>query len=559
MNLDKIAQGTTEYLVVLAVVVVIALVLAGVLGFFPGFASSISESESKAYWQSVFPLAVVDYFVDSNGSVLLQLQNNSFESLTVNEIYFNGLPLGSGSVLVNAGSKGLVSGSAVCVENEVYSFNVKIDYDSPNISSKNLVGLKPLIGVCEKANNASLEPVIEPELNSIDLNVSTAGYNELILVTGNGSHDGNVNLDFFCSTTSNPSNSNKDFCEKTDIALPYSDIECIGTTPGNGSGNQTIYCVLFDGENYSDVETDSFVLDDDLIELTHLFLTASTDNNSNDDDLICNYALNSNALSASIHWYKNNDSLTVLNMPFEGGAVNSLNDYSGNNNAGTNVNAVWSSSNGFDLNGAYAFTGTEYILINHSVSLNLSKGITMEAWLYPTQFKSDGIILGKPHTSFSAPYLMYGLGYASSNNRYDIALADGGSQRNCPTPNNAVQLNSWQHVVATFNGTTAKIYVNGVQASSCNFTPFNIRTNSEPLYLGYYPFGSFNYAGRMDSVKIYDFALSPEQILALYNTKGDLIVSQETDAGNVWKCEVTPFNSSEAGNTETSNELTVLD
>lgn len=54
------AQGATEYLVLLAVVLVIALVGIALLGFFPGTASDAQITESQLYWQSASPLAITE-------------------------------------------------------------------------------------------------------------------------------------------------------------------------------------------------------------------------------------------------------------------------------------------------------------------------------------------------------------------------------------------------------------------------------------------------------------------------------------------------------------------
>ncbi len=51
MAKQRPAQGSVEYLVVLAVVVIVALSLVGVLSGFPTLAQGVSEKESLAYWQ----------------------------------------------------------------------------------------------------------------------------------------------------------------------------------------------------------------------------------------------------------------------------------------------------------------------------------------------------------------------------------------------------------------------------------------------------------------------------------------------------------------------------
>jgi len=47
-------------LVILDVVLIVALVSVALLGFFPGMASDAQETQSKAYWQSAQPIAIVE-------------------------------------------------------------------------------------------------------------------------------------------------------------------------------------------------------------------------------------------------------------------------------------------------------------------------------------------------------------------------------------------------------------------------------------------------------------------------------------------------------------------
>ena len=53
-------QGATEYLVLLAVVLIVALVSVALLGFFPGMASDAQMTQSKMYWSSASPIAIVE-------------------------------------------------------------------------------------------------------------------------------------------------------------------------------------------------------------------------------------------------------------------------------------------------------------------------------------------------------------------------------------------------------------------------------------------------------------------------------------------------------------------
>ena len=55
------AQGATEYLVLLAVVLIVALVSVALLGFFPGMASDAQITQSETYWKSAQPIAIVEW------------------------------------------------------------------------------------------------------------------------------------------------------------------------------------------------------------------------------------------------------------------------------------------------------------------------------------------------------------------------------------------------------------------------------------------------------------------------------------------------------------------
>ena len=67
---------------------------------------------------------------------------------------------------------------------------------------------------------------------------------------------------------------------------------------------------------------------------------------------------------------------------------------------------------------------------------------------------------------------------------------------------------------------------------------------------------NFFWQGMIDEPRIYDSALSAEQINALYNG-GNVIVSNETDVADEWQAHVTPFSSAEVGSTYQSNTITI--
>ena len=77
--------------------------------------------------------------------------------------------------------------------------------------------------------------------------------------------------------------------------------------------------------------------------------------------------------------------------------------------------------------------------------------------------------------------------------------------------------NAWIHLVATFDGTTAKMYTNGVLSFSAA-APFAPNL-TQPFYIGWNPVyaaGSF-FTGYIDEVAFYKSVLSPQRVNAHYN------------------------------------------
>jgi hypothetical protein len=79
-------------------------------------------------------------------------------------------------------------------------------------------------------------------------------------------------------------------------------------------------------------------------------------------------------------------------------------------------------------------------------------------------------------------------------------------------------LDAWSHVVGVWDGTTAKLYVNGVDTAAANTGAGGYNASSAAIFsVGAYDNGLTTYTGYLDEVAFYGSALSPEQILAHYN------------------------------------------
>ncbi len=193
----------------------------------------------------------------------------------------------------------------------------------------------------------------------------------------------------------------------------------------------------------------------------------------------------------------------VAAYAFNEGAGPTGTDASGNNNTGTISGATWTTAGKFG--GALVFDGTSaQVTIPDSPSLRLTTGMTLEAWVFPTV----------PPTGWQAVVDKTVDGYylmASSDQANGPAVGGTFTAGNQDTVGSStLEVNTWTHLAATFDGATVRLYVNGVQvASQAQTTPLTPTTGT--LQIGADSYGEF-FAGRIDEVRIYNRALSQSEI-----------------------------------------------
>jgi len=87
-----LAQGATEYLVLLAIVLIVALVSVALLGFFPSMASDAQMTQSQTYWQSASPIAVTEgaakAFTTENlqSAIYIRIRNNGMYPISITKL-----------------------------------------------------------------------------------------------------------------------------------------------------------------------------------------------------------------------------------------------------------------------------------------------------------------------------------------------------------------------------------------------------------------------------------------------------------------------------------------
>ena len=185
---------------------------------------------------------------------------------------------------------------------------------------------------------------------------------------------------------------------------------------------------------------------------------------------------------------------------FEETSGNTAADASGLGNGGTISGATHVTGK---FGNGLAFNGTSALVsIADSASLDVTSAVTLEAWVYPTAlsgwrdviFKNTDIyfLMGCTPTG-SAPG--FGGTFTSAN-----AYGTG-----------ALPLNAWSHLAGTYDGTTMRLYVNGVLVSSQAQTG-PIATSTGALSIGGDTTAGQYWSGMIDEVRVYNRALSAAEI-----------------------------------------------
>jgi hypothetical protein len=186
-----------------------------------------------------------------------------------------------------------------------------------------------------------------------------------------------------------------------------------------------------------------------------------------------------------------------------------VNNTSGKGNNGTISGATWTSSGRYGK--ALVFDGVNnWVTVNDAASLDLTTGMTLEAWVYPTALGGGSTngwrcVILKQQSS----QLVYALYANSDNNRpsgYVYTSSDLGVSGNAQLP-----LNTWTHLASTYDGAMLRLYANGSQVGSRSLTG-SINTSSYPLRIGGNSVWGEFFAGRIDEVRIYNRALSVAEI-----------------------------------------------
>ena len=190
-------------------------------------------------------------------------------------------------------------------------------------------------------------------------------------------------------------------------------------------------------------------------------------------------------------------------------------DLSGNNIHGTLTNTPTYSS---DFNGTFSFDGVNerVNLSSSSIIQNLTTNFTFQAYV---RFNTTGGQYGifTKGTNFGGGWSVYVrqgpqfslIGYNTSNVSSGLLAV---------SPAGGISTNNWYHITYTYNQVNVRCFINGTQVSSSSYSQTFNSTGINPYIAWDGALGDPDYwPGNISSVKLYNRALTPQEVQQNYN------------------------------------------
>ena len=152
---------------------------------------------------------------------------------------------------------------------------------------------------------------------------------------------------------------------------------------------------------------------------------------------------------------------------------------------------------------------------NSEVLKFASEHFTLEAWIYPTSLANTPMLFD--NSGYVSGYMCY-IGAGGASGQVDFRTYQAGVKQTTSSAVGTIATNTWQHLVVTRSGATAKMFKNAQEVSyAATGTHIDPAAGSQNLTIGLLAGGNTNdFAGTIGEARIYNRALSVLEILHNY-------------------------------------------
>lgn len=193
-------------------------------------------------------------------------------------------------------------------------------------------------------------------------------------------------------------------------------------------------------------------------------------------------------------------------------------DASGNGNDGTLTHMTGAEWTTGKLGNGLSFDGVDdEVIVPDDDMLDGMTQMSLAYWIYPTIVDGNprGPVSKRVHwtTEYSYGTFLY------TGNHFTVDISGNNDRFACPS---VMQANRWYHIVVVFDGSLpaddrVMVYIDGSLEHTAHETSTAIPNTSSDFYIGHlYGNASGFFAGTIDDVRLYNIALTEQEILALY-------------------------------------------
>jgi hypothetical protein len=210
----------------------------------------------------------------------------------------------------------------------------------------------------------------------------------------------------------------------------------------------------------------------------------------------------------------------VLALGFDEPSGSTALDTSGGNQNGTILGAQRVAGR---IGGALAFDGVnDWVTVPDSAALDLTTALTVEAWVKPDALNGWDTVLMKERGADDFAYGLYandGAPFAGGTAAPSGVVRAGGAHQTV-LGRSPLTVGVWQHVAGTYDGTTQRLFINGVEVGSRPQAGLAAVSAGVLRIGGNASFAGEFFQGAIDDVRIYNRALSATEIGADVATAG---------------------------------------
>lgn len=539
------AQGTIEYLVIIAVVVVIALVVVGLLintiSSFSGASKGISLLETKS-----LPIALNEAVLNPDGNVFLSIKNNLGENITIKRVFVGNTSVPFVEFISNTDKKSFLLDSGVsCSVGEEKVFDINFEYETVNGLIKKQIYPAPISIPCENANIISNVALSSCESSE------TKYHDNLCLNNVEGYWDFDSDTD--ANTSGIISDGVDDYIDTGIIAAFDVNLEIRGRfntlnsmqfmglenwpssryrfgiyTPGNyWLAGSSISTVLADTNIHTfEVKARKFYLDGGLGNLTavnvdgndslKLFAQKVPDSQSSKFTLYSAKIWQNGSLVRNFYPKENSCLEELVNSQeycnqgtgnFRYGNIPTIAFDSSTNSNDCNYNgdAYISDTNSTNENYLVLDGSGDYLSKTALASVSRTLPFSLSLWY---KYTSAGVLFANTISSTD----LVGC-HALSSTNVTCGIYNGAYIYN-PKATNSIA-GEWNHLIFSYDGSsTAKIYLNGIEGAS---TQNPTLSTTIGFRIGANTANSVGFNGSIEDVILFNRALTEEEILEIYS------------------------------------------